>query len=80
MVEKELDRIVDNYAAATTPRSGPSNDMVEELRTIFPIPPHLEAAALEMLSGDEIAEAVQDHAMQLYGQREEAVGQGRCAS
>ena len=75
MVEKELDRIVDNYVAGNDAEEWALDDMVEELRTIFPIPPHLEAAALEMLSGDEIAEAVQDHAMQLYGQREEAVGQ-----
>ena len=75
MVEKELDRIVDNYVAGNDAEEWALDDMVEELRTIFPIPPHLEAPALEQLSGDEIAEAVQDHAMQLYGQREEAVGQ-----
>ncbi|MDE2900172.1 MAG: preprotein translocase subunit SecA [Chloroflexota bacterium] len=75
MVEKELDRIVDNYVVGNDAEEWELDDMVEELRTIFPIPPHLEAEALEQLSGDEIAEAVQDYAMELYGQREQAVGE-----
>ncbi len=75
MVEKELDRIVDNYVVGNDAEEWELDDMVEELRTIFPIPPHLEAAALEQLSGDEVADAVQAYAMELYGQREQAVGE-----
>ena len=75
MMERELDAIVDNYAAGNDPDEWALDDMVEELRTIFPIPPHLEAGALDGLSGDEIARQVQDYAMGLYQQREQAVGE-----
>ncbi|MCY4624983.1 MAG: preprotein translocase subunit SecA [Chloroflexi bacterium] len=75
MLEQELDRIVDNYVEGNDPDEWALDDMVEELRTIFPIPPHLEALSLEQLSGDEIGDAIHDYAMQLYEQREQAVGE-----
>ena len=75
MVEKELDDIVDNYVAGNDDDEWDLDAMVEELRTIMPIPPHLEAPALEQLSGDEIGDAVHDYGLQLYEQREQAVGE-----
>ncbi len=74
MVERELDTILDNYVSGNDPEEWALDDMVEELRTIFPITPGLEADALEQLDGDEIAERLQDYAAELYDQREQAVG------
>ena len=74
MVERELDAILDNYVAGNDPDEWALDDMVEELRTIFPIPPNLEAVELEQLSGDEIGDGIQDYAAELYEQREDAVG------
>ncbi len=75
MLEKEIDRIVDNYVEGNEPEEWMLDEMVEELRTIFPIPPYLEAPALEQLTGDEIGDAIHDYAMQTYDQREQAVGE-----
>ena len=75
MVERELDSIVDNHVAGNDPDEWTLDDMVEELRTIFPLSPNLEAGVLWTLSGDEIAERVQDYATELYEQREQAVSE-----
>jgi preprotein translocase subunit SecA len=74
MLEKELDAVVDNYVAGSNEEDWALGDMVEELRTIFPIPPELEVAELERLTPDEIHDEVQDYAEALYAQREETVG------
>ncbi len=74
MLEKELDVIVGNYVAGSNAEEWALGDMVEELRTIFPIPPELEVAELERLTPDEIHDEVQDYAEALYAQREETVG------
>ena len=75
MVERELDTIVDKHVVGNDPDDWTVDDMVEELRTIFPLSPNLEAAVLWTLSGDEIGERVQDYATELYEQREQAVSE-----
>ena len=74
MLEKELDAIVDNYVVGSNSEDWAVGDMVEELRTIFLLPPELEVAELEVLTPDEIHDEIQDYAEALYAQREEAVG------
>ena len=75
MVERELDTIVDKHVVGNDPDDWTIDDMVEELRTIFPLSPNLEATVLWTLSSDEIAERVQDYATELYEQREQAVSE-----
>jgi len=74
MMEKELDAVVDNYVAGPNSEDWELGDMVEELKTIFPLPQELEVAELELLTPDEIHDEIQDYAEALYAQREEAVG------
>ena len=74
MIEKELDAVVDNYVVGANSEDWALGDMVEELRTIFPLPPELEAGELELLTPDEIHDEIQDYAASFYAQREEAVG------
>ena len=53
MVERELDTIVDKHVVGNDPDDWTIDDMVEELRTIFPLSPNLEATVLWTLSSDE---------------------------
>jgi preprotein translocase subunit SecA len=74
MMEKELDEVVDNYVAGANSEDWALGDMVEELKTIFPLPQELGVEALELLTPDEIHDEIHDYAESLYEQREGAVG------
>lgn len=74
MIEKELGDVVTNYIVGSYSEDWALGDMVEELRTIFPLSPGLEVAHLQRLNPDAIHDEIQIYAESLYSQREEAVG------
>ncbi|MEE2656740.1 MAG: preprotein translocase subunit SecA [Chloroflexota bacterium] len=74
MIEKELGDVVTNYVVGSYSEDWALGDMVEELRTIFPLSPVLEVAHLQSLNPDAIHDEIQNYAEFLYSQREEAVG------
>ncbi len=74
MVEGELNAVLDAFIVGRDPSGWDLDGLVKELRVIFPLPPDLDEQEMEQLSGEELHERVQEHASDLYAQREEAVG------
>ena len=74
MVEQELETVLDAFIVGNDPSGWDLDGLVKELRVIFPLPAELDEREMERLSGEEVHERVQEHASDLYEQREAAVG------
>jgi len=48
--------------------------LLEDVSTIFPLPPHFRSDGLSELSDKQIAEKLTDYAIELYNQREQELG------
>jgi preprotein translocase subunit SecA len=73
MIRDEIEKLV----AASCSRDLIEPDftgLIEELATIFPIPPQINPQALSKMSSKEITEKLIEYAEQLYEQREKEIG------
>jgi preprotein translocase subunit SecA len=73
MVRDEIEKLV----AASCSRDLMEPDytgLIEELATIFPLPPQINSQALSRMSSKEITEKLIEYAEQLYEQREKEIG------
>jgi len=50
------------------------SDLLEDISTIFPLPPQFRSDGLSELSDKQIAEKLTDYAIELYNQREQELG------
>ena len=73
MVRDEIERIV--ASSCSRDRIEPDfTGLIEELNTIFPLPPQINAGALSQMKPSEITEKLIEYAEQLYEQREKEIG------
>jgi preprotein translocase subunit SecA len=73
MVREEIEKLV----AASCSHDAMESDftgLIEELATIFPVPPEINPKTLSQMRLDEISDKLIQHAEQLYEQREKEIG------
>jgi preprotein translocase subunit SecA len=78
MVQDEIQNLVARYVSSTNyePEEGQSNlsGLLEDLSTIFPVPPKFKDDGFSELSDKQIVEKLTDYAITLYDQREQELG------
>jgi len=78
MVQDEIQRLVARHlsSASYEQEEEQSNlsGLLEDVSTIFPLPPHFRSDGLSELSDKQIAEKLTDYAIELYNQREQELG------
>ncbi len=73
MVRDEIEKLVS--ASCSRDLIEPDfTGLIEELATIFPLPPQINSQALSKMSSKEITEKLIEYAEQLYEQREKEIG------
>jgi len=78
MVQDEIQGLVANHFsnASYELEEGQSDlsVLLEDVSTIFPLPPQMGSDGLSELSAQQIAEKLSDYAIELYNQREQEIG------
>jgi preprotein translocase subunit SecA len=79
MVRDEIQSLVSKHLGNVSPEpeeAGKSNlsALLEDISTIFPLPPQFRSDGLSELSDKQITEKLTDYAIELYSQREQELG------
>jgi preprotein translocase subunit SecA len=78
MVQDEIEGLVASHFsnASYEPEEEQSDisGLLEDVSTIFPLPPQFRSDGLSELSAQQIAEKLSDYAIELYNQREQEIG------
>ena len=78
MVQDEIQNLVTRHISSANyePGEGQSNlsSLLEDLSTIFPVPPQFRDDGFSELSDKQIVEKLTDYAIELYNQREQELG------
>ena len=82
MVQDEIKELVNKHLSNIShelKERGKSNlsALLEDVSTIFPLPPQLRSDGLSELNDKQIAEKLTDYAVELYNQREQELGTDR---
>jgi len=70
MVTEEIQRLVASYLASEHAEEWDLEGLLNEVSTILPLPPSLNASALSQMSRGDIEERLLEHASSLYEERE----------
>jgi preprotein translocase subunit SecA len=70
MVTEEIQRLVASYLASEHAEEWDLEGLMNEVSTILPLPPSLNASALSQMSRGDIEERLLEHASSLYDDRE----------
>ena len=70
MVTEEIQRLVASYLASEHAEEWDLEGLINEISTILPLPPSLNASALSHMSRGDIEERLLEHASSLYEERE----------
>jgi len=74
MITEEIQSLISSCLAGNRPEDWDVEGLVNEVSTIFPLPPDLNAHSLPQMSLSEIEERLLEHARSLYEQREQELG------
>ena len=74
MINDEIQHLISSYLAGDHAGDWDIESLINELGTILPLPPSLNAGALPQMSRGEIEERLKEHALSLYEEREQEVG------
>ncbi|MCK4300547.1 MAG: preprotein translocase subunit SecA, partial [Planctomycetes bacterium] len=74
MVTEEIQRLVASYLASEHAEEWDLEGLMNEISTILPLPPSLNASALSQMSRGDIEERILEHASSLYEERERELG------
>ncbi|MGQ9572972.1 MAG: preprotein translocase subunit SecA [Dehalococcoidia bacterium] len=74
MVAEEIDALIDTYVPDQQKEERDVKALLNELKTIMPLPPHFTQAHFADLSREDIAEQLLAHAQQEYEAKEEKLG------
>jgi preprotein translocase subunit SecA len=78
MVEDEIQSLVashfSNVSYELEEEQSDLSGLLEDVSTIFPLPPQFRSDGLSELSAKQIAEKLSDYAIELYNQREQEIG------
>ena len=74
MITEEIQRLVTSYLAGDHAGDWDLEGLTNELGTILPLPPSLNASALSQMSRGDIEERLPEHARSLYEEREREIG------
>jgi preprotein translocase subunit SecA len=73
MINDEIQHLVASYLDSDHAGDWDIEGLINELGTIFPLPPSLNASVLSQLSRGEVEERLQEHAISLYEEREQEI-------
>jgi len=74
MITEEIQSLISSCLTGNRPEDWDVEGLVNEVSTIFPLPPDLNAHSLPQMSLSEIEERLLEHARSLYEQREQELG------
>jgi preprotein translocase subunit SecA len=74
MIGEGIQHLVATYLASDHAEEWDLEGLMNEMGTILPLPPSLNASALSQLSRGDIEERLQEHARSLYEERERELG------
>lgn len=73
MVQDEIQSLVNGHFRDDSAEPDLS-DLLDQVSTIFPLPPEFRSDGLSQLSSKQVAEKLSDYAVELYNQREQEIG------
>ena len=77
LVDEEINSLVSRYLPSREAQDWELEPFMEELRTIFPLPPPLSSPDdLAAMKRDQVSETLLDHCREMYGAREAEMGEG----
>jgi len=75
MIEEEVEAVADSFTMGEFEEEWHYDELMQALRTVFPLPDSFEPAQWSGKSRDEIADDAIDLAMEAYSEKEETIGE-----
>ncbi|MBI2164837.1 MAG: preprotein translocase subunit SecA [Chloroflexi bacterium] len=74
MIEAELKETLARFLPGDDADRWELDGLIQELRTVFPLPEHLQKASLKSMAREEVDNSLLTHSRELYEQRERDIG------